>query len=92
MKTIIFILLVSISTATFSSDHEYWRKPQYKTLTQQNYERELKKDYRMNQALQRELRETGRIAPKDYLDVYNMREGYGYDGGYVREPYNMYGR
>lgn len=46
----------------------------------------------MNQALQRELRETGRIAPKDYLDVYNMREGYGYDGGYVREPYNMYGR
>lgn len=89
MKTLIFVLLVSLSSLALASGYDL---PKNKTLTQQYYERELKKDYRMNQALQRELRETGRIAPKDYLDVYNMREGYGYDGGYVREPYNMYGR
>lgn len=81
MKILMAALLFTVSTASFASDHEHWRTPQYPTITQQNYERELRKDYNMNRALQRELRDTGKIAPKDYIDVYNMRQGYGYDGG-----------
>lgn len=89
MKTLILVLLVSVSSLALASGYNL---PKNKTLTQQYYERELTKDYRMTQALKQELRDTGRIAPKDYTDVYNMQQGYRYDGGYIREPYNMYGR
>ena len=80
MKTFMAVILISISTSAFASGHEYWHTPQYPTINQQNYERKLREDYNVNRALQRELRETGKIAPKDYTDVYNMRQGYGHDG------------
>jgi hypothetical protein len=89
MRTFLFVLLVALSSMAFAGGYDL---PKNKTLTQQHYERELLKDYRMTQALKQELRDTGRIAPKDYTDVYNMQQGYRYDGGYIREPYNMYGR
>ncbi len=80
MKTLILILAL-VSTSAISGNHEHWRAPQYKPLNQRNAEIQLQKEYRMLQGLQRELRDTGQIAPKTPIDVYNLREGYGYDGG-----------
>lgn len=89
MKTLILILAF-FSTSAVASNHEYWRTPAYPALSKSNAEIQLQKEHRMLRGLQRELRETGQIAPKTPVDVYNLREGYGYDGG-TSDYYRPYG-
>ena len=90
MKTLIAILLIFAVSTSFADD--YWPRTEYKTLNQANAERELRKEYQMQQELMRELRDTGQINYKSPADVYNMREGgYGYDGGTRGyQPYQPY--
>lgn len=88
---IAFAIIVPIPAT--ADNHEYWRVPQYKPLNQRNAEIQMQREYRMLQGMQRELRETGRIAPKTPADIYNLQEGYGYDGGTSNyyQPYGGYG-
>jgi len=73
MRVLLILVLILFSGHGFA---------EYKTQRQVIIEREMAKEYRMQQELMRELRDTGQIAPKDYIDIYNMQEGgYGYDGG-----------
>lgn len=84
MKTLIPLILLIISTSTVANGQSnYERVFGFPSLGQQQSQREQQKDQRMLNNMKRELRETGRIAPKDNLDIYNMREGYGYDGGHI---------
>lgn len=96
MKTILFLLVAIISTPAFSDNHEYWRYQsdyyEWGRLPESLQEQRHVEEMRMLQGLQRELRDTGEIAPKDAIDIYNLRRGYGYDGGpsnYYR-PYGGY--
>ncbi len=51
-------------------------------FSQQQAREEMRKLIHSNNAITRKKRETGRITEKDALDVYNMKQGYGYDEGY----------
>lgn len=76
MKLIIIIALLSSSQAW-----GYESKIENNPINRGVIERQINQERNFNQNLMRELRETGKIAPKDYADVYNYRNNYGYDGG-----------
>ncbi len=78
MKTIAFILLIAVSSSAFASGYN---TPKYQTLNQRYEAIEAQKRENMIRGMEREVWETGRISPKTPADVYNLREGYGYDGG-----------
>ncbi|SEN45745.1 hypothetical protein [Nitrosomonas marina] len=78
MKTIIFILLLAVSSASLAGDYD---RPKYQTLNQRYEAIEAQKRENMMRGLEREVWEIGRISPKTPLDVGNLRNGYGYDGG-----------
>lgn len=78
MKTIIFILLLSVSSAVLASGYG---TPKYQTLNQRYEAIETQRRENMMRGLEREVWETGRVSPKTPIEVENLRNGYGYDGG-----------
>lgn len=78
MKTIILILLFTVSSIAFASGYN---PPKYQTLNQRYQAIETQQRENMMRGLEREYYETGKISPKTPIDVYNLRQGYGYDGG-----------
>ncbi len=78
MKPLLIAAMIVLSTPVYSSG--FGSNP----ISQRHAEQAIEAERRFNQNLIRELRETGKIAPKSYTDVYNMREGgYGYDGSHI---------
>lgn len=86
MRAFVIILFLLVSTTSFADNHEFWRYQsnyyEWGRLPDSIREQRHIEEMRMLQGLQRELRDTGKIAPKDQIDIYNLRQGYGYDGGY----------
>jgi hypothetical protein len=80
MKKILLIVTLTLLATNVTAHEPY--KPSLPDFSRDQARKEMKAQMHINNAIAREIRETGRVTEKDALDVYNMEQGYGYDGGY----------